>query len=372
MKVPFLELKPTYLELKDELDAAYRRVMNSGWYLLGQELEALEGEYAAYCATSHCVAVNSGLDALHFALRACGVDSGAEVIVPSHTFIATWLAVTYAGGRPVPVECDPVTFNIDVERVHAAITPLTRAILPVHLYGQAADMDPLMELANRRNLYVIEDAAQSQGALYKRRRTGGLGHIAAHSFYPAKNLGAFGDGGAVTTNDLRLADRVRLLRNYGSREKYYHEIAGFNSRMSELQAALLRVKLAHLDEWNRRRRAVAQLYLASLANVLQIVLPQVAAENEPVWHLFVIRHARRDDLQRWLAKAGVGTQIHYPIPPHLSEAYANLALPRGTFPIAEQLANSVLSLPIGPHHTDDQIAYVVECVRSACPEISAA
>jgi dTDP-3-amino-3,4,6-trideoxy-alpha-D-glucose transaminase len=370
MKVPFLELKPTYIELKDELDAAYGRVMDSGWYLLGAELEAFEDEYAAFCATDNCVAVNSGLDALHLALRACGVGEGDEVIVPAHTFIATWLAVTYTGGRPVPVECDPATYNLDVYRVEAAITQRTRAIIPVHLYGQTADMDPIMEIAKRRALFVVEDAAQSQGADYKGRRSGGLGHIAAHSFYPAKNLGAFGDGGAVTTNDQKLANKLRLLRNYGSREKYHHEIAGFNSRMNELQAAFLRVKLKHLDEWNRRRQEAAQRYVAAFHSLPDLILPQVPDWATPVWHLFVVRHSRRDELQRRLNDAGVGTQIHYPIPPHLSGAYANQNMARGTFPVAEQLADTVLSLPIGPHLTAEQVRFVVDNVTSAASNLN--
>jgi dTDP-4-amino-4,6-dideoxygalactose transaminase len=372
VKVPFLELKPTYLELKEELDAAYHRVMDSGWYLLGRELEAFEAEYAAFCEVPHCVAVGSGLDAISLALRACGVGAGDEVIVPSHTFIATWLAVSHVGAKVVPVECDPRTYNLDPNRVEAAITRRAKAIIPVHLYGQPADVDPLMELAARHNLHVIEDAAQAQGARYRDRRTGGLGHIAAHSFYPGKNLGAFGDAGAVTTHDTKLAEKVLLLRNYGSREKYHHEIKGYNSRVDELHAAFLRIKLAHLDEWNDRRCRLAGKYLEQLSGLPDLVLPSVPNWVEPVWHLFVIRHAQRDALQRRLAERGVGTLIHYPVPPHLSQAYADSSHARASLPVAEELAATLLSLPIGPHVTDEQVAQVVESIEQSIGETKVA
>jgi dTDP-4-amino-4,6-dideoxygalactose transaminase len=258
--VPFLDLQAAYLELKNEIDAATARVLASGFYLLGSELQAFEQEFARYVGVKHCVAVGSGLDALHLSLKALGVGPGDEVLVPSNTYIATWLAVSYAGGVPVPVEPDERTYNIDPRRIETAITPSTKGILPVHLYGQAADMDGVLEIAQRHNLWVLEDAAQGHGARYKARRVGGLGNAAGWSFYPGKNLGALGDGGAVTTNDGALADRVRLLRNYGSRVKYYFEEQGFNSRMDEIQAAVLRVKLQHLDEWNSRRCRIAARY----------------------------------------------------------------------------------------------------------------
>ncbi|GAB5517433.1 DegT/DnrJ/EryC1/StrS family aminotransferase [Rhodopirellula baltica] len=349
--VPFLELKPAYLELKDEFDEAYHRVMDSGWYLLGQELESLEREYAAYCETDHCVGVGSGLDALMLALRAYDIGPGDEVIVPSHTFIATWLAVSQCGATPVPVEprCD--TGNIDVGKIPAAITTNTKAILPVHLYGQPADMDPIMELAAQHDLVVIEDAAQAQGARYKGQRVGSLGHAAAHSFYPGKNLGAFGDGGAVTTADPKLAERIRSLRNYGSQVKYHYDEPGFNSRLDELQAAFLRVKLRHLDQWNQRRRDLASAYLTELSPLAtrhSILLPTVPDWADPVWHLFVIRTQQRDAVREHLQQHGIGTQIHYPIPPHASDAYRDLGFSLDAFPLANQLANEVLSLPMGP------------------------
>ena len=367
MKVPFLELKPTYDELRSELDEAYHRVMDSGWYLLGKELEAFESEFAAYCGVRHCVGLGNGLDALHLVLRAMDIGPGDEVIVPAHTFIATWLAVSSAGATPVPVEPDPRTYNIDPERISAAITPRTRAIMPVHLYGQPADMDPIMKLAAKHGLKVIEDAAQAQGARYKGRRCGGLGDAAGFSFYPGKNLGAFGDAGAVTTNDARLAERVRMLRNYGSKVRYQHEEQGVNSRLDELQAAFLRVKLRHLEEWNARRRKTAGHYLSQLSTVnSQLVPPFVPEWADPAWHLFVVRHSQRDALQKKLTEAGIGTLIHYPVPPHLSGAYTAAGIPKGTLPMAEDLAQTVLSLPIGPHLAEDQASVVNAALCGCC------
>ena len=349
MSVPFLDIRAAYLELRDELDDAYRRVMDSGWYVLGEEVEAFEGEFASHCGTKHCVGVNSGLDALHLALLTCDIGPGDEVIVPANTFIATWLAVSHAGATPVPVDADPHTYNIDPKLVAAAITRRTRAILPVHLYGLPADMDPVLEIAARHGLAVIEDAAQAHGARYKGRRVGSLGQAACFSFYPGKNLGAAGDAGAVATDDNSLADRLRLLRNYGSRVKYGHEVRGFNSRMDPLQAALLRVKLAHLDAWNERRRTAANLYLEGMADVPNLVLPLTPEWAKPVWHLFAVRHNKRDALQQHLQRSGIGTLIHYPVPPHLSRAYKEQGRKAGDFPVTERLASTVLSLPIGPH-----------------------
>jgi dTDP-4-amino-4,6-dideoxygalactose transaminase len=367
MRVPFLDLKAPYAELRDELDAAYRRVMESGRFIMGDELQAFETAFAAYCGTKHCVGVGNGLEALHLILRALGVGPGDEVIVPSNTYIATWLAVSYAGAKPVPVEPDPHTHNLDPERVQDAITPQTKAMIPVDLYGQCADMDPLRELASRYGLKVIEDAAQAHGAEYKSRRAGSLSDAAAFSFYPGKNLGALGDGGAVVTNDDALADTVRVLRNYGSREKYYNETKGYNSRLDELQAALLRVKLSKLDEWNQRRKHVAARYLRELEGAGGVRLPRVPSWADPVWHLFVVQHSNRERLQSHLSAAGVGTLIHYPKPPHLQEAYAELGYSRGTFPIAEQMADEVLSLPIGPHLSDDDVDFVISQVASFTP-----
>ena len=368
MKVPFLDLRATYLELQTELDEASRRVLDSGWYILGGEVEAFEAEWAAYCGARHCIGVGNGLEALHLVLRAWGIGDGDEVIVPSNTYIATWLAVSYAGATPVPVEPDPATRNIDPSRIEAAITPRTRAILPVHLYGMPADMDPIMAIAARHGLKVLEDAAQAHGARCRGRRCGALGDAAGWSFYPGKNLGAFGDAGAVTTDDADLAQRVRVLRNYGSQRKYYNEVKGFNSRLDPLQAAFLRVKLTRLDDWNRRREAIARLYRERLAGVPGLTLPTVPAWAEPCWHLFVVEHPRRDELQRRLTEAGIGTLIHYPVPPHQSEAYADLEIAAGALPLARDLAGTVLSLPIGPHldrdSADAACTVVIEAARA--------
>ena len=363
MKVPFLDFTAPYEELKQDLDEAYFRFMHSAWYVLGREVEAFEKEFADYCGVTHCVGVGNGLEALHLILRAYGIAAGDEVIVPSNTYIATWLAVSYAGAVPVPVEPDPGTFNINPDKIAAAITAKTKAIMPVHLYGQPADMDPIMAIARKHKLKVIEDNAQAQGARYKGRRTGSLGDTAGNSFYPGKNLGAYGEAGAVTTNDRQLADKIRVLRNYGSQKKYYNEVKGYNSRLDELQAAFLRVKLKKLDEWNTRRRDVAARYLAGMSGSPGLTLPSVPDWAEPVWHLFVIRTPKREQLRQKLTAADVGTLIHYPVPPHLSGAYADGKWARGAFPIAEHLADSVLSLPIGPHLTSAQADFVVEQVR---------
>ncbi|MDS4018974.1 MAG: DegT/DnrJ/EryC1/StrS family aminotransferase [Candidatus Competibacter sp.] len=360
--VEFLDLKAPQIELRSPLESACDRVLNSGWYILGREVEAFEREFAAYCEAEHCVGVGNGLEALHLILRACGIGPGDEVIVPANTYIATWLAVSYAGATPAPVEPDARTYNLDPALLEAAITRRTRAVLPVHLYGQPADMDPINAIAARHGLKVIEDAAQAHGARYKGRRVGGLGDAAGFSFYPGKNLGALGDGGAVVTNDAELADRVRVLRNYGSRIKYHNEVKGFNSRLDELQAALLRAKLPVLDEWNARRRDVAARYRDGLAGS-ELGLPFVPEWAEPVWHLFVARHPRREALQQRLQQAGIGTMIHYPIPPHLQPAYAELGFGAGAFPLAEALHREVLSLPMGPHLTLDELARVAAAVR---------
>lgn len=363
MNIPFLELKASYLELNDELDDAYRRVMDSGWYLLGKELEAFEAEYAAYCRTKHCIGVGNGLEALHLILRAMEIGDGDEVIVPAHTFIATWLAVTFSGARPVPVDVDSETYNISAPRIEAAITRRTKAIMPVHLYGQPADMDAIMAIGAKHGICVVEDAAQAHGALYKGRKTGGLGDAAGFSFYPGKNLGAFGDAGCVTTNNTNLADKVRKLRNYGSTVRYHHESLGTNSRMDELQAAFLRAKLLKLDEWNSRRKRIADAYLTMLKDMPQTVLPQVMPSAEPVWHLFPWRTQNRDAVQKKLSNQGVTTLIHYPTPPHLADAYTDLGYEEGDFPVAEMLAAQELSLPIGPHLSLDSATCVVETLR---------
>jgi dTDP-4-amino-4,6-dideoxygalactose transaminase len=361
--VPFLDLRAATDELVDELSAAADRVLRSGWYLLGQELEAFEHEWAAFTGTAHCVGVGNGLDALRLSLLALGVGPGDEVVVPANTYIATWLAVTQVGATPVPVEPDPTTYTIDPDLVAGAITPRTRAILPVHLYGHPADMSAICAVARDAGLAVLGDAAQAHGARFGGQRVGGLADIEAWSFYPSKNLGALGDGGAITTDDAALADRIRTLRNYGSREKYVNDEPGWNSRLDEIQAAVLRVKLAHLDEWNARRSSLATRYLHGLADG-PVALPSTADDVDAVWHVFVVRTRTREALMRHLADRGIGVVIHYPIPPHLQEAYRDLGIARGSLPLTETIHDEVMSLPMGPHLSTAQADQVIEAVRS--------
>lgn len=362
-KVPFLDVGATYHELKAEIDAALARVFEGGWYIGGAELEAFEHEYATYVEARHCVGAGNGLDAIHLALRALDIGPGDEVLVPSNTYIATWLAVSYAGATPIPVEPVEATYNIDPDRVEAAITPRTKAIIPVHLYGQPADLDPLLQIAQRHGLRVVEDAAQAHGARYKGQRIGAHSDAVAWSFYPGKNLGAFGDAGAVTTNDSTVAERIRTLGNYGSRTKYVNDERGFNSRLDPIQAAVLRVKLSHLDEWNDRRRALANRYTNALAST-SLVLPTVPPWAEPVWHLYVVRTPRRDLLSEHLADNGIGTVIHYPIPPHRQKAYEHLPLDRDALALTDRIHNKVLSLPVGPHLQDAEAERVIDVVNA--------
>jgi dTDP-4-amino-4,6-dideoxygalactose transaminase len=366
--IPFLDLGAGHAAVRAELDAAWQRVLTSDRLILGSEVEAFEAEFAAYCGAAHCVGVGNGLDALTLILRALGIGAGDEVIVPANTYIATWLAVTHAGATPVPVEPDPETFNLDPARVESAVTPRTRAIMPVHLYGQPADMDPIAAIAERHRLAVVEDAAQAHGARYRGRRVGTLGTAAGFSFYPTKNLGAFGDAGAVVTGDAALAARVRRWRNYGSQQKYVNEIAGVNSRLDELQAALLRVKLTRLDAWNRQRQVAAERYCSLLADA-DLALPPVPRWADPVWHLFVVRSPMRERLRKALATMQVETMVHYPIPPHRQPAYAALAMAEGSLPISERLHREVLSLPLWPQIAEAQQRRVAAAVRDACNEI---
>jgi dTDP-4-amino-4,6-dideoxygalactose transaminase/predicted nucleic acid-binding protein len=353
--IAFLDIKQITVSQLSGIEQAFDRTITSGSFILGSEVKAFEEEFADYCGVQHCIGVGNGLDALHLILRAMDIGEGDEVIVPSNTFIATWLAVSYAGATPVPVEPDEKTYNIDPARIEAAITKKTKAIMPVHLYGQPADMDPILEIAARHNLKVIEDAAQAHGARYKGKRTGGLGDAAGFSFYPGKNLGALGDGGAVTTNGAALAARVRQLRNYGSQIKYSHDVKGFNSRLDEMQAAFLRVKLRKLDEWNKCRLELSNCYRRCLAGTT-IMLPEVMSGFESVYHLFVIRIKNRDDLQAKLKAAGIDTLIHYPIPPHKQGAYKSMQ--NLSLPIAEGMSREILSLPMGPHLTMEMVEEV--------------
>ena len=367
--VPFLDVGASYRELQEQIDEAIGRVLASGWYILGAEVEAFESEFAEYCGARHCVGTANGLDALHLALRAMDVGPGDEVIVPSNTYIATWLAVTQCGATPVPVEPDEDTFNIDPSLIEASITERTKVILPVHLYGLPADLDPILATARQHGLRVLEDAAQAHGARYRGQRIGAHGDAVAWSFYPTKNLGAFGDGGAVTTNDPGLADRIRVLGNYGSRAKYVNEVPGFNSRLDPIQSAVLRVKLACLDEWNARRQKIAREFAVALSGT-NLELPCRPAYADSAWHLYVIRHPQRDELQAALRRLEIGTLIHYPIPPHRQGAYASREFAPGAFPLAERIAQEVLSLPIGPHLTTPQQEKVTEVLRHALAPLS--
>lgn len=360
--IPFLDLVPTYLASKKGIDEALLRVSSSGWYLLGAELEAFEADYATYSGSNHCAGVANGLDALHLALKALGVGTGDEVIVPSNTYIATWLAVSQCGATPVPVEPDPRTYNMDVTRIEAAISPRTRALLPVHLYGQPADMDVINAVAARHSLPVLDDCAQAHGARYKGRIVGSLADASAWSFYPGKNLGAMGDGGAITARDADLDSTVRMLRNYGSKVKYHNEVKGMNSRLDEIQAAILTVKLRDLNRATDERRHIAARYLAGMAG-LPLVLPHVPDWAEPAWHLFVVRHLDRNAFQERLKDQGIGTLIHYPVPPHLQPAYAELSYRSGALPIAESIHREVISLPLWPGMSEVQVDRVIAAVR---------
>ena len=364
MQVPFLSFEPQHAPLREAMQRAFARVYDSHWYVLGPEVGQFEQEYAAFSQVGHAVGVANGLDALVLALRALEIGPGDEVIVPSNTYIATWLAVTQVGATVVPVEPDPATSNLDPARLEAALTPRTRAIMPVHLYGQACRMSEIMAIATRHRLYVVEDNAQAQGAAFAGQLTGSYGHINATSFYPGKNLGALGDAGAITTNDAGLAQKVRVLRNYGSQQKYHNEVVGYNSRLDELQAALLRVKLPELPEWTRQRQQVAAWYGQHLTGIAGLRRPAVAAGATHVYHLYVVHTPRRDALQQHLAAQGIGTLIHYPVPPHRQQAYAGLNMPAGAFPIAEELAATCLSLPLWPGMTEAHVAAVAAAIRS--------
>ena len=367
MEVPFLSLASQHAPLRAALTEAFTRVVASAWFVLGEEVRQFEREYAAFNHVAHTVGVANGLDALVLALRALEIGPGDEVIVPSNTYIATWLAVTQVGATPVPVEPDLATSNLDPALITAALTPRTRAIVPVHLYGQACRMSEIMALAEKYGLSVMEDNAQAQGATFEGQPTGSFGRINATSFYPGKNLGALGDAGAVTTNDEALAQRVRVLRNYGSQQKYYNEVIGYNSRLDELQAALLRVKLPELPTWTAQRRQVATWYGQHLAGIADLRLPMVGAGATHVYHLYVVHAPQRAALQQHLAAQGIGTLIHYPVPPHLQQAYAFLRLSAGHFPIAEALAATCLSLPMWPGMTEAHVSAVAVAIRSFFP-----
>ena len=363
MQVPFVSFKPMEAELNEALRGAFDRVFDRSWYVDGQEDAAFEKAFAEYCGTEYCVGVGNGLDALYLVLKALQIGPGDEVLVPSNTYIATALAVTYLGATPVFVEPDIRTYNIDPARIEEKITSRTKAIMPVHLYGQACDMDPIMEIAKKHGLYVVEDCAQAHGATYKGRKIGTFGDASGFSFYPGKNLGALGDAGAVVTDNKALADQVRALGNYGSDYKYHHIYLGNNSRLDELQAAFLSAKLPHLERMNVERRRIAKRYLEGIHNDA-VILPYVMPETEPVWHIFAVRCERRDALAEFLTEKGIGINKHYPIPMHLQKCYAGLQIPQGALPIAEQISATQLSLPMYYGMTEEQIDYVIDCVNA--------
>ena len=363
--IPFLNFEPMHKLIRSEIMQSFQDVYDANWFVMGKKLETFEKEYAAFNNTNYSIGVSNGLDALHLALKALNVTNGDEVIVPSNTYIATTLAASYVGAKPVFVEPDANTYNINPANIETAITSKTKAIMPVHLYGQACDMDAIMAIAKKHNLFVVEDNAQAHGATFNEKITGSFGNANGTSFYPGKNLGALGDAGAVTTNDESIAKKIAMLRNYGSEKKYHNEEIGFNMRLDEVQAGFLSVKLKYLNEWTKQRKKIAKNYNEALKNVGDLILPMVHANATHVYHLYVIKTKNRDGLQKHLSENGIGTLIHYPIPPHLQNAYQFLGLKKGAFPIAEELADNCLSLPIWPGMTSDQVNRVAEIIKKA-------
>lgn len=364
MNVPFVDFKPSNEQFRQRALQIFEQVFDKAWYILGEQVQKFEQEYAQYHKVKHCIGVANGLDALHIALRIKGITKGDEVIVPSNTYIATVLAVSFVGAKPVFVEPRITTYNLNPELIEQAITERTKAIIPVHLYGQACEMDAIMQIAQKYNLYVVEDNAQAQGASYNGTKTGAFGHVNATSFYPSKNLGALGDAGAITTNDDVYAYKCRVMRNYGSQKRYYNEMIGINSRLDEVQAALLRIKLEFLDTWNAERNTIAQKYIEQLNNVGDLILPITAEKATHIYHLFVIRTKYRDKLQAHLQNDGIQTVIHYPIPPHLQECYQHLGYKKGDFPIAEEIADTCLSLPLFVGMTEAQVQKVCQSIKA--------
>lgn len=364
MKIPFVSLVDTNKKIKEEILLSFEKCFDDGNYILGRNLQKFEKEYSIFSGVKYTLGVSNGFDALHVALRSLGISQGDEVIVPSNTFIATVLAISAVGATPVFVEPDIKSYTIDCLKIRAALTLKTKCIIPVHLYGQPCDMTTIMDIAKSHSLFVIEDNAQAQGATHNKLLTGSFGNVNATSFYPGKNLGALGDAGAITTNDSSLAKRIKMLRNYGSEIKYHHEVLGFNMRLDDCQASILSVKLKYLNEWNSKRTHIAFLYQEYLKGIPEIILPCILPKSSHVFHLYVIRTPERDALQQYLSNNGVETLIHYPIPPHLQNAYKNLGYRKGDFPVAEELSNTLLSLPIWPGMTDDQVLYISDLIRS--------
>ncbi|MFH1369587.1 MAG: DegT/DnrJ/EryC1/StrS family aminotransferase [Elusimicrobiota bacterium] len=363
-KIPFGDLAVSYKAHKKELDAAIQRVLDRGWYILGEELQSFEKKFASYCGSAHAVGVGSGTEALHLALVASSAGPGDEVITVPNTAVPTVSAISFSGATPKFVDIDQKTYTMDPSKLEAAITPKTKAIIPVHLFGHCCDMDLINEIAKKYNITVIEDACQAHGAQYKTKKSGILGKMGCFSFYPSKNLGAYGDGGMITTDDKTLAEKLVFLRNYGQEKRYFHKIVGFNSRLDEIQAAVLEVKLPYLDEWNQRRRQLAGMYVELLGNLPEVVLPSEAGNSKHIFHLFVIKCKDRDNLQKHLAENGVGTLIHYPVPVHLQKSYRFLGYPASSFPIAEKNAGEILSLPMYPELFSKDIEQIAEIIKN--------
>jgi dTDP-4-amino-4,6-dideoxygalactose transaminase len=363
MEVPFLDLKKAYIELKSELDQLWQDINKDSFYILGSRLEKFEKEFAEYLGVKHVIGVGDGLDALNLSIRALDIGAGDQVIVPSHTYIASWLAVSEAGAIPVPVEVDEPRCLIDPSKIEQAITAKTKAIMVVHLYGLVCDMQPIKDIANKYNLKIIEDSAQAHGAfdLSSGIKAGALGDVSGFSFYPGKNLGCFGDGGCISTNDDALADKLRLLRNYGSKKKYEHEVVGINSRLDELQAGVLSIKLKCLDEWNKRRQNLARVYLEELRDIAELTLPEY--NDGHVWYVFAIKTSKRDELQEFLASKGISTIIHFPKPIYLQDAYKDMGINKSAFKITEQISSKILSLPIGPHLTEEEVRFCSQTIK---------
>jgi dTDP-4-amino-4,6-dideoxygalactose transaminase len=364
MEIPFLSFKEANKKIRSEISESFQEFFDNEWYVLGEKVKQFEKDYAAFNQVAHCVGVSNGLDALHIALRTLNVGAGDEVIVPSNTFIATVLAISYVGAQPVFVEPDIRTYNIDPKKIEEAVTSRTKAIMPVHLYGQACEIEAIISIAKKHNLFIVEDNAQAQGASFKGKLTGSWGNINGTSFYPGKNLGALGDAGAITTNDTALANKARVFRNYGSEKKYYNEVIGFNMRLDECQAAFLSVKLKYLNECTRQRQEIAGWYAEALKGAPDLILPETAKDATHVYHLYVVRSTQRNALQKYLSENGIGTLIHYPMPPHLQEAYRSLNYKKGDFPIAEEIADTCLSLPLWPGMTKSMVDRVADTINN--------
>lgn len=362
MKVPFVDLKRQYKSIKNEIDRAIKKVIDSSSFILGKEVKNFEEKFANYCNTKHCIGVSSGTDALYLALKALDVGYGDEVITVSNTFIATALAISKCGTKPVIVDCS-YDYNIDVTKIESVITEKTKAIIPVHLYGQPADMSPILEIAKKYNIKVVEDASQAHGALYNGKKVGGIADVACFSFYPAKNLGAYGDAGAITTNDKKIYEKIRLLRDYGQKRKYIHNIKGYNCRLDELQASILKIKLKYIDKWNKQRRENASYYNQLLSNIEGIITPKERNNAKHVYHLYVIRTKFRDELLKFLKSKSISTGIHYPIPIHLQLAYSDLGYKKGSFNLAEKYANMILSLPMFPELSQEEIEHIANEIK---------